>query len=87
MRFSSTASYIFAMFYSRPFAQPGEGISEIGPCGKQMGGNDYNRPAQVWGNVVDTYQAGQVVEVTWLANANHLGVYSYRICQVGESYY
>lgn len=71
----------------RPFAQPGEAAPMLGPCaGKGSNGpNDYNRPGGVnrlWGfEVVDTFAAGDIVTVNWTASANHIGVYSYRICR------
>ena len=67
-----------------------EGFSTpFGVCGTQkIDGsavfqmNDYNSPkAGVWGQSVASYRQGDVVEVSWCDNADHGGVYAYRLCR------
>ena len=61
-----------------------------GVCGTQQknGGHpsyflDYNRPFEgVYGeSVVATYEPGEVIDVEWCVNADHGGVYSWRLCR------
>ena len=78
----------------RAFAEPGTApmVTKImdghstpfGVCGTQKDGkNNYNvvQPGK-WGGdeIVATYEAGQIVTVEWCANADHGGVYQYRLC-------
>mmetsp|Transcript_2641 Transcript_2641/g.4825 ORF Transcript_2641/g.4825 Transcript_2641/m.4825 type:complete len:214 (+) Transcript_2641:183-824(+) len=70
----------------RPFAEPGQSVSNVGPCGQENYGNmvNWNQPHDNWGfNTVATYNAGDVIDVEWCVSdaADHGGVYSYRICQ------
>eukprot|EP00732_Lithocolla_globosa_P006545 Lithocolla_globosa_v1_NODE_7689_length_913_cov_1134.116550.p1 type:complete len:247 gc:universal NODE_7689_length_913_cov_1134.116550:64-804(+) len=70
---------------NRPFAEPGTGDinggPSQGPCGFNSG-NNYNMPQRSWGQTIEkTYSAGETIEVQWCDNADHKGVYSYRICQ------
>jgi hypothetical protein len=67
---------------SRPFAEPGMATLTMGPCGKN-GGNDYNAPARSWGNIVESYQAGQVISFESCWQADHKGAYSMRVCPDG----
>jgi len=68
----------------RPFAEPGQSVSNIGPCGRKSYGQktNWNQPAHGWGGIQATYTAGEVISVEWcVANsADHGGLYSYRIC-------
>jgi len=71
---------------NRPFAEPGQSVSNVGPCGQENYGNmvNWNHPAETWGfDTVATYNAGDVIDVEWCVSdsADHGGVYSYRICQ------
>ncbi|KAJ8599216.1 hypothetical protein CTAYLR_006390 [Chrysophaeum taylorii] len=78
---------------NQAFAEPGtapsvgylmNGVTPFGVCGTQkQGTNDYNYPDPdgEWGTtIVGTYKAGEAFEVSWCANADHGGVYSYRLC-------
>ena len=70
----------------RPWAEPGQSISNVGPCGMknydQM--TNWNMPDEDagWGEVQATYTAGDVIEVEWCVSdaADHGGLYSYRMC-------
>jgi len=70
----------------RPFAEPGVSTSNIGPCGMETYDSlktNWNHPEHNWGyNVVNTYKAGDVIDVEWCVSniADHGGMYSYRIC-------
>eukprot|EP00128_Syssomonas_multiformis_P009238 Colp12_sorted_trinity150504_noHs@29261 len=69
---------------ARPFAEPGVGVSKIGPCGSKAYGSktNWNKPDKSWGKVVQTFKAGEVIDVEWCVDteADHGGLYSYRIC-------
>jgi len=61
----------------------------FGVCGTQQRNQghpdyylDYNHPrTDVYGDVPEaTYEAGQVVDVEWCVNADHGGVYAWRLC-------
>jgi len=70
---------------NRPFAEPGKSISNIGPCGSITYSpfTNWNKPDKSWGNVTTTYKGGDIVDVEWCVDsqADHGGLYSYRICQ------
>jgi hypothetical protein len=51
----------------------------MGPCG-QKGANNFNKVDQSWGNIVENYQAGQVVHFESCWSADHKGAYSLRLC-------
>jgi len=74
----------------RPFAEPGVGVSKVGPCGMENYDSlqtNWNKPEHGWGvDTVGTYNAGDVVDVEWCVSdmADHGGVYSYRLCQNDE---
>jgi hypothetical protein len=63
----------------RPFAEPGQSPITMGPCGVN-GGNNYNAPSGSWGNIVESYQAGEVLTFESCWNADHKGTYSMRVC-------
>lgn len=66
---------------TQPFAEPGTTPSVIGPCGMtNSGSRSFNQPTNVFGEIVDTFAVGDIVEVEWQVNAYHRGVYSYRVC-------
>mmetsp|Transcript_7717 Transcript_7717/g.13019 ORF Transcript_7717/g.13019 Transcript_7717/m.13019 type:complete len:262 (+) Transcript_7717:27-812(+) len=70
----------------RPFAEPGMSISNVGPCGMETYDElqtNWNHPEHSWGNVVASYNAGDIIDVEWCVSdiADHGGMYSYRICQ------
>lgn len=79
---------------NRAFSEPGtassvdffmNGESPFGVCGTQkFGSNDYNyhNAAGLWGEdvIVAEYTAGEVIDVEWCVNADHGGVYSWRLC-------
>jgi len=59
-------------------------VGRSGPCGyNQRSSNDYNQPGSSWGQVVSTYNQGDVIDVQWCVdhNGDHGGMFSYRICQ------
>lgn len=60
-------------------------VARSGPCGfNERVGVDYNFPAGEYGaEPVETYKAGEVVEVEWCVdnNGDHGGMFAYRICQ------
>ncbi|KAF3026560.1 hypothetical protein E8E14_014018 [Neopestalotiopsis sp. 37M] len=60
-------------------------VSRSGVCGYNARVSvDYNPPGANWGSeVVETYAAGDTVEVVWCldANGDHGGMFTYRICQ------
>ena len=77
---------------TQPFAEPGtapsltkveNGQDKFGVCGTQkLGTHNYNyvNPGH-WGDtVVATMQQGEVIDVEWCVNADHGGVYWYRLC-------
>jgi hypothetical protein len=50
----------------RPFAEPGQSISNVGPCGQENYGNmvNWNQPHDNWGfDTVASYNAGDVIDV------------------------
>ena len=63
----------------RPFAEPGDSPLTMGPCG--LNGNNYNMPDKSWGNIVDEFTAGDVIEFDSCWTADHKGAYSLRLCQ------
>jgi len=70
---------------NRPFAEPGQSISNVGPCGMESYDKlktNWNMPQQNWGGVQATYSAGDVITVEWCVSdiADHGGLYSYRLC-------
>mmetsp|Transcript_34911 Transcript_34911/g.71258 ORF Transcript_34911/g.71258 Transcript_34911/m.71258 type:complete len:258 (+) Transcript_34911:16-789(+) len=70
---------------NRPFAEPGLSISNVGPCGMETYDDlqtNWNKPEHSWGNVVSTYNSGDVITVEWCVSniADHGGLYSYRLC-------
>lgn len=79
---------------SRAFADPGtassagflyNGVSPFGVCGtQQLGTNDYNYPGGNWGTTFTEVQAGEVLDVSWCVNADHGGVYQFRLCDKPE---
>jgi len=69
----------------RPFAEPGLSVSNVGPCGMETYDDlktNWNHPEHGWGDVQATYKAGDIVDIEWCVsnNADHGGLYSYRIC-------
>jgi len=68
----------------RPWSEPGQSVSNVGPCGMKNYGKktNWNQPAHGWGGVQATYKAGDVVTMEWCVSdlADHGGVYSYRLC-------
>jgi hypothetical protein len=70
----------------RPFAEPGQSVSNVGPCGRKDygGAMNWNMPdvARGWGSVQATYSAGEIATVEWCVSdaADHGGLYSYRMC-------
>ncbi len=60
----------------------------LSPCGTYPdntginGGNEYNFNAlgNFWGDVQAIYEEGEEVTLTWKSSQNHLGSYSYRVC-------
>mmetsp|Transcript_7019 Transcript_7019/g.9847 ORF Transcript_7019/g.9847 Transcript_7019/m.9847 type:complete len:384 (+) Transcript_7019:179-1330(+) len=60
------------------------GVSPFGVCGTQFQGSaDYNFPDQVntnWGYDFTNVQAGEILDVSWSVNADHGGVYQFRLC-------
>ena len=61
---------------------PGDGIPHEPQCGAGHDtrvSDDANKAFTTPGVVQGTYQAGQVMEITWQIAANHAGAYSYRI--------
>jgi len=71
---------------NRPWAEPGQSLSNIGPCGSKPYGSqtNWNKPEHGWGTeVTATYTAGDVIDVEWCvtSSADHGGSYSYRLCQ------
>ena len=81
---------------SQAFAEPGTAPSvtlvmdghttPFGVCGtEKLGDNDYNIPGVAWGDeIVAQYKQGEVVDVSWCVNADHGGVYGYRLCDDPE---
>lgn len=73
----------------RPFAEPGTSVSNIGPCGMETYDSlmtNWNHPEHSWGGIQATYKAGDVIDIEWCVsnNADHGGLYSYRICSNDE---
>jgi len=66
------------------------GFSPFGVCGQQkLGTNDYNYPGGnvdpatgllTWGETFTEVQAGEVLDVSWCVNADHGGLYMWRLC-------
>jgi len=65
------------------------GVSLFGVCGTQFEGTaDYNVPsdgnwgdASLWSEESETtFEAGSIVNVSWCVNADHGGIYSWRLC-------
>ncbi|KAJ8600006.1 hypothetical protein CTAYLR_001844 [Chrysophaeum taylorii] len=67
------------------------GNNPFGVCGtEKLGDNDYNVPnAPIWGDPDNAaykadyeteFKAGDVIDVSWCVNADHGGVYSWRLC-------
>ncbi|KAH8202040.1 hypothetical protein TruAng_003795 [Truncatella angustata] len=60
-------------------------VSRSGVCGYNARVSvDYNVPGANWGSdVVETYAAGDTLDVVWCldANGDHGGMFTYRICQ------
>ena len=54
----------------------------FGVCGtEKLGDNDYNIPGVAWGkDIVKTVKQGEIIDVSWCVNADHGGVYSWRMC-------
>jgi len=70
---------------NRPWSEPGQSLSNIGPCGSKPYGSqtNWNKPEHGWGTeVTATYRAGDVIDVEWCitSSADHGGSYSYRLC-------
>jgi len=62
----------------------GAPVGKSGPCGfNARSGIDYNKPGSAWGNVIQTFRQGEVIDVQWCVdnNGDHGGMFSYRICQ------
>lgn len=62
----------------------GAKVGNSGPCGfNQRSKIDYNQPGSNWGQVVQTFKRGEVIDVQWCVdhNGDHAGMYSFRICQ------
>jgi len=71
--------------YNRPWAEPGQSRSNVGPCGLKTYGSrtNWNKPEHGWGtDVTATYTAGDIIDVEWCVSdaADHGGSYSYRLC-------
>lgn len=65
----------------------GAPVGRSGPCGyNQRSSIDYNKPGSNWGQIVNTYKRGDIVDVQWCVdhNGDHGGMFSYRICQDQE---
>ncbi|KAI0133461.1 starch binding domain-containing protein [Xylariales sp. AK1849] len=60
-------------------------VAQSGICGyNSRVGVDYNTPGASWGSdTVETYAAGDTIDVVWCVDANgdHGGMFTYRICQ------
>jgi hypothetical protein len=68
-----------------PYSNPGAAIvagstsGRQGPCGR--GSGNYNSPGGAWGvNIVESYAAGDTIQVDVCWSADHRGAYSYRLC-------
>ena len=68
----------------RPWAEPGKSVSNVGPCGMKSYGQktNWNHPEHGWGPVQATFNAGEVIDISWCVSnhADHGGLYSYRMC-------
>jgi len=62
----------------------GAPVGKSGPCGfNARSGIDYNQPGSKWGNIIQSFRQGEIVDVQWCVdnNGDHGGMFSYRICQ------
>jgi hypothetical protein len=62
-----------------PDCIPGTLRNTQGPCGQACGPN-YNQPGSSWGEVVETYTAGETIDVNFSWVATHGGWHQLRIC-------